>query len=190
MSLTGFFFVQVQESQKQNEQVNRSIEAQREEQFKKWGTDKLIKPNEISKKAKELLAKRIEKQTLEELINLAEQANRAANLIDFITDEYRSYYSDNYRYEFIQIKVAPFYNAYVSLSNSFKSYRDQCNFNIGLKHKEKGNGVVAFFYFRDAFRLSTFTEDEGDHKGMRYKAEIEMKKLLGLEDIGTFIYWK
>jgi hypothetical protein len=61
---------------------------------------------------------------------------------------------------------------------------------LAKRTAERGDEVTAFFLFRDAYRLSSFTEDEGDHKGIRYLAEIEMKKLLGLQDIDTFIYWK
>jgi hypothetical protein len=61
---------------------------------------------------------------------------------------------------------------------------------LGLKHKKAGNEVQAFFYFRDALRLSSFTEPEGDHKGIRYQAENQMKELLGVKDVKTFVYWK
>ena len=190
ISVVILLSLQLSSAQDVTKQDTMNIEKERKELLKKWGTDKLVKPNEVAKNAQDLLSKPIEKQTIDGLTNLANQANMAANLIGFILEEYRSYYRDNYRYEFIQEKIAPFHDAYVGLSNQFKSYRNQCFFNLGLKYKAAGNEVMAFLYFRDAFRLSTFTEDDGDHKGMRYKAEIEMKKLLRLDEIDTFVYWK
>ncbi len=71
-----------------------------------------------------------------------------------------------------------------------KSYRNRAYFNVGKKAADRGDEITAFFYYRDAFRLSPFDEETGDHKGIRYYAEIQMKKLLGIEDVSTFLYWK
>lgn len=189
-SVVVLLSLQLSSAQDVTKQDAMSIETEREELLKKWSTDTLIKPNEVAKNAEVFLSKPIEEQTIEGLTELAKQTNAAANFIGFIVSEYSSYHRDNYRYEFVQKQVAPFHDAYSKLSNESKSYRNQCYFNLGSKYKAAGNEVMAFFHFRDAFRLSTFTEDKGDHKGTRYKAEIEMKKLLGLDEMGTFVYWK
>jgi len=166
------------------------VEKLRAEQIKKWGDTSIPKPKEIALKAKAVLDKSIENQSIAELKAIAEQSNKAANYVGFILDDYATYYRDNYRYDFVQEKVSPFHDAYVKLSNELKDYRNQSYFNIGKKLAASNNEIEAFFYFRDAYRLSSFTDDKGDHKGMRYLAEQEMKKLMGLSDIGSFIYWK
>ena len=169
---------------------SEDIEATRSEMLKRWGVDGLVKPGDVEANAKTILSRPLAQQVDDELRELAKQANAAANFVGFILEEYKKYYRDNYRYDFVQSKVAPFHDAYVELSNRLKSYRNQAYFNLGKKAAQRGDEMTAFFLFRDAYRLSTFTEGQGDHKGMRYLAEVEMKKLLGMEHIGTFIYWQ
>ncbi|TJY58886.1 hypothetical protein E4T66_14910 [Sinimarinibacterium sp. CAU 1509] len=166
------------------------IEAARSEMLKRWGVDGLIKASDVEGTATALLARPLGEQPEDQLRELAKRANAAANFVGFILEEYESYYRENYRYDFVKEKIAPFHDAYATLSNRLKSYRNQAYFNLGKKAADRGDEMTAFFMFRDAYRLSGFTEDEGDHKGMRYQAEIEMKKLLGLESMGTFTYWK
>ncbi|MEM7791170.1 MAG: hypothetical protein AAF546_07205 [Verrucomicrobiota bacterium] len=170
--------------------ADSDVEKLRDEQIKKWGTATIPKPKVIAETAKSYLEKPLEEQKLTELKTIAEDANRAANYVDFIFEEYAEYYRDNYRYDFVQEKVAPYHDNYVRLVNQLKDYRNKAYFNIGKKLAEEGNEVEAFFYFRDAFRLSTFTEDSGDHKGIRYMAEQEMKKMMEIESIESFLYWK
>ncbi|MBI5850972.1 MAG: hypothetical protein HZB39_08080 [Planctomycetes bacterium] len=172
------------------EPQSEDIEAARSELLKRWGVDGLAKPAEAESKAKALLDRPLAEQPDDQLLALAKQANAAANFVGFILEEYQQYHRDNFRYDFVQEKVAPFHDAYVELSNRLKSYRNQAYFNLGKKAAGRGDEMTAFFYFRDAYRLSSFTEDKGDHKGLRYQAEVEMKRLLGLESMGTFIYWK
>lgn len=166
------------------------IEAARSEMLKRWGVSGLVKPAEIDAIAKPLLARPLPEQPNEELLALAKKANAAANFVGFILEDYDQYYRENFRYDFVQTKIAPFHDAYVALSNRMKDYRNQAYFNLGKKASDRGDAMAAFFFFRDAYRLSAFTQDEGDHKGMRYQAEIEMKKLLGIDGMGTFAYWK
>ena len=166
------------------------VEKLRIELVKKWGEDGLVKPYDIRKKAKVLFSKPLEEQTISELKKVAKSSNTAANLVEFILEEYEDYYRDNYKYDFVQTKVAPFHDKYVELSNELKGYRNKAYFNLGKKLKAKGKSLAALFYFRDAYRLSSFTESEGDHKGMRYNAERELKALLGIDDIPSFIYWQ
>ena len=167
-----------------------NIEKLRQEQLKVFGSEGLVKPYDIRKKAKLYLSKPLSEQSISELKKLSIQTNAAANLFGMIVSEYKDYYSENYRYDFVQEKVAPFHDAYVKLSNELLDCRNQCYFNLGEKLKSKGKTLEAFLYYEDAYRLSSFTEDEGNHKGMRYKAEQELKSLLGVSDIPSFIYWK
>ncbi len=167
-----------------------NVEKLRAEQIKKWGDTSIPKPNQIALKAKALLNKPIKNQSISELKNIAKQSNKAANYIGFILEDYETYYRDNYKYDFVQKKIAPFHDAYIKLSNELKNYRNQSYFNIGKKLAASNNEIEAFFYFRDAYRLSTFTDEKDDHKGMRFLAEQEMKKLMGLSNIESFIYWQ
>lgn len=169
---------------------SEDIEAARQGMLERWGAEDLPKPANIDASAKKILERPLTEQNDEDLHALAKQANAAANYVGYILEEYQKYYRDNYRYDFVQEKVAPYHDAYVNLSNRLKRYRNQAYFNLGEKAVQRGEEVVAFFLFRDAFRLSSFTDDQGDHKGIRYQAEIKMKKLLGLENVGTFVYWK
>jgi len=162
----------------------------RAEQIKKYGGTDIPKPKEITKKAEILLAKPLSEQSIKELKSIAENSNKAANYVGFIFDEYAQYYRDNYKYDFVQEKVAPFHNNYLLLSNKLKSQRNQAYLNLGKKLAASGNNIEAFFYFKDAFRLSKFTDDNGDHKGIRYQSELEMKKLMDLDNIESFIYWQ
>jgi len=179
-----------QASGQKPEAEKSELEVEREQLLSKWGAAGVPRPGEVSEKAEELLSRPLEEQSEPELTEVAEEANRAANFVGFILEKYADYYRDNYQYEFIQRKIAPYHDAYVQLANRLKSYRDRAYLNLGLKAKDQGDFLHAFFYFRDAFRLSSFTEDGGDHKGTRYQAEVEMKKLLGIEKLGTFVYWK
>jgi len=169
---------------------SENIEAARSEMLKRLGVDGLVKPADVEAKAKVLLGRPLAEQPNDELRDLAKQANAAANFVGVILEEYRQYYRDTYEYDFVRKKVTPFHDAYAALSNRLKSYRNQAYFNLGKKAAERGEEITAFFYFRDAFRLSAFADDHGDHKGMRYKAELEMKRLLGLGGMGTFVYWR
>lgn len=165
------------------------IEASRTEKLKRWGVEGLVRPSEVEALAKTILGRPLAEQSDDQLRELAKRANAAANFVGFILEEYESLYRENYRYEWVQEQIAPFYGAYATLSNRLVSYRNQAYFNLGKKAADRGDKMTAFFMFRDAYRLSTFIEEDGDHKGMRYQAEVEMKKLLGLEDIGTFTHY-
>ena len=64
-----------------------------------------------------------------------------------ILNEYQDYRRDNYRYDFVVKKLAPFHDAYVELSNRMKSYRNQAYFNLGRKAAERGDEIAAFDWF-------------------------------------------
>lgn len=173
-------------------QENKSddIDGARSDLLKRWGSDGIVKPSEVDADALALLKRPLAEQSDAQLQELARRANVAANFVGFLLEEYESYYKENYRYDFVQQRVAPYHDAYVKSSNRLKAYRNQCYFNMGKKAAERGDNTTAFLMFRDSYRLSSFVEEQGDHKGMRYQAEIEMKRLLGLENTDTFTYWK
>jgi hypothetical protein len=169
---------------------NEDIEKLREEQLRKWGTEGILKPKKVTKEIESYLGKPLNKQSVKDLKLLAKQANTAAKLVGFVLEKYSAYYRDNYKYDFVQEKVAPFHDKYVYLSNGLIDYRNQAYFNLGLLTLANGKEVEAFFYFKDAYRLSSFTASPESPKGMRYKAEQEMKKILAIEDIPSFLHWK
>ena len=166
------------------------FKALRDEQIKRLGMNEMPNVKEIMLEADSFMNLSLEEQSIKSLEKIAKETNKAANMVDFIYKEYESYYSDNYKYDFVQKKVAPFLSSYLKLKNDLIRHRNQAYYNLGVKYQTAGNDITAFFYYNDAFRLSAFDEDKGDHKGLRYKSEIKMKELLGLESVETFIYWK
>ena len=169
-----------------------SIEEQREEALKEYSDSNFPDPEKVRSYSKTVLSKSLNEQTKEELVDVARQANHVANLIGFLQEEYGSYHRENFRYEFIQEKVATPHDAYIKVMNEFKDYRNQAYFNLGAQAKESGDLATAFFYYRDAYRLSEF--DCGPGKAaqtcMRWLAEQELQKLLGLSSIKSYVSWK
>ena len=169
-------------------QETKDLKTLRDEQIKKWGTDEVPQVRAVIDEAKSYLALPIEQQSIEGLGEIAEKTNRASNFVGYILNEYQEYYRDNYKYSFVQEKVAPFHDEYVVIANELRHSRNLAFFYLGILYKKAGDNITAFFYFKDSFTLSSFTE-EGGVKGLRYKAEIEMKQILGIEDVGTFLHW-
>ncbi len=54
--------------------------------------------------AAQLFSQPLEQQNVEELKKLSEAANRIANLVKYIYDEYDNYSRENYKYDFLQKK--------------------------------------------------------------------------------------
>lgn len=110
-----------------------NLGAKREEALKAFQAT--TNPNfaRIEKLAGSLFSKPLTQQSEKDLQLLASQANKAANLISVIQDEYDSSYRSNYRYDFIQEKVAGPRDSYVHLGNKFKSFRNRDYFNLGKK---------------------------------------------------------
>ena len=128
--------------------------------------------------------------TIEQLKETARKTNAASNYVDFILQEYKDYYSENYRYDFVQKAVAPSHDAYVRVSNDLRSIRNEAFMRIGSILEEQGRIEEAFFYFRDAYRLSSFDDYTKKDPGTRYLAEQRMKDILGLDDIKSFTSWR
>lgn len=171
-------------------QSTLDVDEKRVEEQKELGVG-IPDPDAIRKMATELFAKPYAQQNEQDLKNLAQQANRYANMVGYLEVEYNSYYRDNYRYEFVQKKVGPVLDAYTDVSNEFKGYRNLAYYNLGLLAKDAGDGVAALLYFRDAFRLSTFDcGTDGANKCMRWLAEQEIQKLLGLGEMRAYVTWQ
>lgn len=168
-----------------------AIEENRQKTLENFDITEIPDLNRIRSVASKLFALPTEKQNVEDLTNLSIEANRAANLISYISEEYNDEYRENYRYEFIQVKLAKPHDEYVKMSNEFIDIRNQIYFNLGTIYKNRGETVKSFLYFNDAFRLSRFDcETKRPDDCMRWKAEQEMKRLLGIEQIESYVTWQ
>lgn len=162
------------------------VDSLRTKEVEQWSKSGFGDVNVIMKNATAILAD--ENATISQLKDAAKSSNAAANFIGNITDVYDDYKRENYKYDFVLEKVNPSRDAYVAKSNALKVLRNQCYFRIGLELKGDGKNLEAFLYFKDAFRLSPMVEN--GKEGLRYKAEQEMKKLLGLQEIESFVTWQ
>lgn len=190
MVVTIVLSVSISAWAEETETDDANIDTYRETQIKRWDVTGIVTPKSVTEEAEKLFSLPLQDQSVDDLQQLAKKANAAANYVGLILDEYRAYYRENYRYEFIQRAVAPHHDSYVKISNKMKDFRNQAYFNLGKKHVNEGELLAALFYFRDAYRLSNF-DDDRKRQGMRYKAEQEMKKLLGIEgDASSFVHWQ
>ena len=168
-----------------------SLERERQATLEEFDITEVPSLDAVRAIAIDLFALPVEQQNAEQLKALATEANRTANLVDYIYDEYDDYYRDNYRYEFVQKKVIEAASEYGKVFNDFLSIRNQAYFNLGLLSRNAGRTMEAFLYFKDAFRLSSFDCGQNTPKTscMRWKAEQELQKLLGLSHIKAYVTW-
>lgn len=172
-------------------QSTLKVDEKREKDLKELGTI-IPNPEKLRTLAETIFSKTLAAQKIKNLQMLAKQTNRYVNMVGYIKGEYDSYNRENYQYKFVKTALAPARNAYIEISNEFKTFRNKAYFNLGLKLKSKGNKIRALLYFRDAFRLSTFSCEKGlpPQNCMRWRAEEEMQKLLGLEKVRSYVTWQ
>ena len=171
-------------------QSELDIDAQRAADLEKFESG-IPDQDNLREIAANTFAKPIADQSEDVLLLLAKQSNYYANLIGFITDEYKDYHNSKYRFDFVTEKVAIPMDAYAGIENEFKTIRNQAYFNLGLKAEAAGRGIEALLLFRDAHKLSAFDCFETRRENcMRWKAEQEMQKLLGLSHIRAYVTWK
>ena len=172
-------------------QSNLDIDEQRAATLKRMESA-IPNPAQLREIAKKTFSKPLSDQDVDVLKSLAKQSNGYANMVNFIKDEYDDYLRENYRYDFVTEKVSPSLGNYAKIVNEFLGIRNQAYFNLGMKNKKAGNDIEALVWFRDAYRLSDF--DCGNHqpreKCMRWKAEQELQKLLGLSSIKAYVTWQ
>ena len=174
----------------QEEVDDLSLSEARQAALEKYGITEIPDLAAVRSFAAQIFSQELERQNEDELERLSEAANRVANLIGYIYDEYDYYYRANYRFDFVREKVAPHADSYNTIRSEFLRIRNQAYFNLGILAKQNGRTMEAFFYFRDAFRLSIFGCSKGKTGCMRWQAEQEMQKLLGLSHIKAYVYWK
>jgi hypothetical protein len=169
-----------------------AIDRRRKEDLAEFGKSSIPAPGPIREKAKQVFAKPVAEQSEGELDTLAREANIFTNLITNISDEYKSQYNQNSRYEFVTKKLGPPHEAYQRIRNEFIDIRNNAYFNLGIKLRDAGRPLESFMYFRDAFRLSLFDCGKGKQKEqcMRWKAEQEMQKILKIEGITSYVDWQ
>ena len=73
-----------------------SIEQERQAALEEFNVTELPDLDVVRAAAVQLFAQPLEQQDEEELKKLSREANRVANLIDYIFDEYDDYYRENY----------------------------------------------------------------------------------------------
>ena len=166
--------------------TQQEIDAERDLLVSLWASQGLTNVGDLVKEGNAVLRNR--SSTIDQLKTIAEKSNKAANMVDYIQEEYAEYYRENSRYDFVQKKVAPAHDAYVRLANSLKDIRNKTYLELGVRLEKTGDIGTAFFYYRDAYRLSEF--DNNGKEGVRYKAEQEMKRLLGINDIESYVSWR
>ena len=172
-------------------QSELDVDQQRAADLEKLGSN-MPNPNKLRDIAASTFARPVEDQDEEVLLSLAKQSNHYANLVGYVMEEYDDYLNANYRYDFVRDKVAPSRDSYVTVANEFKQFRNQAYFNLGIKAKAGGNYIEAFLWFRDAYRLSTFDCESQARREtcMRWKAEQELQKLLGLSHLKAYVTWQ
>ncbi|MGI9346100.1 MAG: hypothetical protein ACR2PW_07550 [Gammaproteobacteria bacterium] len=164
-----------------NAQSQTSIEDERAKQLKEVGVS-IPDPDRISRVAAETFSKPVLKQDLAILKNLAKDANTFANLVSKLTDGYEDYLRQNSMFEFVtnKVKAAPVVKEYTELDSKFKKIRNQAYLNLGKLALADGKRMEAFLFFNDAYRLSNFSCHNGKDDCIRYEAEQELKKILGV----------
>ena len=161
------------------------ISDQRAKDVEKWSSSGFGDVTKILKNSINVL--KDENASFDELDDAANRANAAANFVGFITDEYEDYRRDVSRYDFVLVKLDPPYERYSDKANSLKDVRNRIFLRMGDILKEQGKLTEAFFYYRDAFRLSIFSDYWNKSKGTRWKAEQRMKELLEIQYISSYI---
>lgn len=168
------------------------LDDKRNQTMKEFKDSQIPDPEKISNLAKNVFSKPLKEQKTDELESLAKEANYYANLVTYIMDGYDGFRRDMYKYNFVLEQVAPVRDKYVVLSNKYKGIRNKAYFNIGMKHKAGGNFLKAYLFFRDAYRLGSFDcgKEKPKEHCLRWKAEQEMKALLAINDIESYVSWQ
>ena len=145
--------------------------------------------------ASEIFSLPVARQDEDDLENLAAEANRAADLIDYICDRYDDEYEESYQYDLLGERIqeklhVPLFGC-EEIRNEFLAVRDRSHFNLGVIYRDRGETMKSFLYFKDAFTLSAFhcVSSRPTDDCVRWEAEREMKKLLGIEDMESYTRW-
>jgi hypothetical protein len=171
----------------QEEESKQEIELERNRLIDLWTSQGLTNIDQLIGQGEEAISNK--ESTNSDLRSIAEKSNKAANLISYIQEEYSDYHRENFKYEFVQQAVSPAHDKYVKKGNALKRIRNESYFLLGERFEAKGDLGRAFFYYRDAYRLTSFEDRAKEKEGLRYRAEQKMKNLLGITDIESYVTW-
>lgn len=168
------------------------LDAKRDEVRKAFKGGKIPDPKKLMDLSEMVFVKPLGEQKMRDLKIIALQANQYANLVGFIENRYDDYNISNYGYGFVLKKSVPIRDQYVVLADKYKSIRDTAYFNIGMKLKANGKPMEALLYFKDSFRLEAFDcgKEKPKEKCLRWMAEQEMKSLLSIKTIESYVTWE
>lgn len=170
-----------------------TIEDRRSALISSFEDQEIPSPDHIRSTAKDLFALPVSEQGEQNLRDLAQNANFYANLMSRITGEYDQAFRENIRYEFVQEEIQKKAGPLLDVKNEFLEVRNRAYLNLGLLLKEEGRNIEAFFTFSDAHRLSPFDCFPAENARIdcvRLIAEEEMKRLLQVSDLESYIYWQ
>ena len=129
----------------------QDIDSERSDLVKRWSSDGIVTPAEVDTKAAVIFGKPVSSQLVSELKTLAKNANLAANLVDFITDRYHTYYRSKSHLTYLQEDFLPYHDNFAEVSSRMRKYRNLAYYNLGLIAKEEGKITLAFFSFEMPF---------------------------------------
>ena len=168
-----------------------NLDDERAKTLKELSSAEIQDPKKIELLANEIFKLPVQEQQEEQLKKIAATANLYANLVGYISGEYDTYKRENFQYKFITQKIEKPNDQYAEIGNKFKDIRNLAYFNLGIKARDSGKKLLAFLYFRDVFRLASFDCGKaGAMKCPRWSAEQEMKKLLNLPEVNSYVSWQ
>lgn len=174
-------------------ELQTDLDSQREELISALGSGVIPEPQDITTRAERIFAQPVLDQNATELEELANDANKFANLISRILDEYTKHDRENSRFSFVQEQLEPFRLEYAVRRNRFLNIRNQAYLNLGKIYEEQGDSLKAFFFYNDALRLSVFgcsSPDSTEDDCIRLAAERGMLRILNMEELESYVRWK
>jgi hypothetical protein len=123
----------------------------------------------------------ISEQTISQLEEIALRAEFGSELVSTVVNA--SYGKGSSSFDDMSKARAP----WEEKSQELKSIMSQAYFNLGVKHREAGNLVESFFYFKDAYDYGPVGSVDYVDPKLRNKAETQLKELLQLQDLPSLI---
>lgn len=145
------------------------------------------RPKDVELAAQELFARPLEAQTESELRAITERASRVMSRVGTMIARY----GDARRSIRTNAEVLQNFDFHVmelqKLVVSMAEVATQATFNMAEQRLARGHEHEAYELYESVFKAAVFADPDGDHKGLRYKAEKQMKALMGTS-LGAFVY--